>query len=1058
MLQVLTGRFYPDLEDALVDHLREAKALDPLAPIVVLVPSASLFDGIRRLLTVERGLSLLNVHVLSFHQLALRLSEEVRVLAGAAPVRVADDLFFEQLIRHLVRSRLSGLTPLQHIGHSSGTWAALWSTIRDLKDGGVDPAVAMRGLDEGCFDPEDDEWLRALFSLHAAVKDAAAALQLGTADDLAAWLLPYVPTSPFLTSLRHLVYYGFYDLTQVQLSLFETVSATVPTTLFFPLEEGSAYQFARRFFERHIQPKTASSTAVLSRQKTYPAPSLSTHSVIGVEAEVATACRTILDLCETNGYRFQEIGVVARTLDPYRTVLQEMFERYCVPFTTTAGRPLIHEPLCKVFLQLASLPVNDFYRTAMLDVIGSPLYLSSVDATGSVSYRPEQWSAIVSAFRITHGRHEWKRLQRAGRSALTLDEDTDDAESGPSLKIEPDVIALCWKLVSRLLDECAALPERGSIGQLLDAFRDLVMRHFRKPDIDLVEAGDAQATRLQATWTAIERTWSLLQDLDAIPEEIGWAQFIELLAHALERSTVPLNNGISHGVMVLDAMAARGLSFKALFVLGLNEKIFPRYIREDPFLRDRHRRVLDATLGFKIDEKLAAYDEEALLLALLRQAATHRLYLSFQRADEQGRQLAASPYVAESATRPTSPPCPIDSIPRRMTDRIARRPALHRFLPPAELAQWMAMQGHDPAGLMQATARDADLFRHAAEALERMEDDSPALTVFDGQTGPVRSHWSRVLERGIAPTPLQRYASCPFQYFAAEVLRLEPIRLPAAQMPDARDLGTLCHAALRRCYESLLRAGWPENVLPDDRISRYVTCAVADAAADCEHEGVAGHYLLWELAKEHIAALVMAIVADDQAHYSQEPYRPVAFEIEASGSLPFTMPHESAPLKIHGRVDRIDRHRDSGAIRVVDYKYKTGSAIKSADNNLRQSAARGYRLQPPLYACLDLPEYGTARDVEFLFVAPGWSPPITRRFFEACDWSSEFGRTVRRTLTGLMDGIHGGRFFILPDEYCKTCEYRVACRREHQATWWRSHRSAEAKTLRALRSIRVTDE
>ncbi|HJT22071.1 MAG TPA: PD-(D/E)XK nuclease family protein [Nitrospira sp.] len=1057
MLQVFTGRFHPDLEDALVDHLREAKALDPLAPIAVLVPSASLCDQVRRLLAIERGLSLLNVHVLSFHQLALRLSDEMRVSGESTPVRVADALLFEQLVRHLIRTRLSGLTPLQHIGHSSGTWAALWSTIRDLKDGGVDPVAAMRGLDEGCFDRTDEEWLRALFALHAAVKEAAGAFEVGTPDDLAASLLPYVPRSPFLTSLRRMVYYGFYDLTQVQLSLFETVSVTVPTTLFFPLEEGSAYRFARRFFERHIQPK-ATSSSVLSGVKTYPTPSLSISSVIGVEEELASACRTILDLCETNGYRFQEIGVVARTLDPYRTVLREVFDRHCVPFMTTAGRPLIHEPLCKVLLQLASLPANDFYRTAMLDVIGSPLYCSSVASTGSASYRPEQWNAIVSTLHITHGRHEWKRLQRASRSAPRFGEDADEAESGPPLNFEPDVIALCWKLVSQLLEECAALPEQGSIGRLLDAFRNLVARHFRKPDIDLVEAGDPQAARLQSTWDAIERIWSLLLDLDAIPEEMGWAQFVELLAHALERSTVPLHQDASQGVRVLDAMAARGLSFKALFVLGLNEKIFPRYIREDPFLRDRHRRVLDATLGFKIDEKLGGYDEEALLFTLLRQAATHRLYLSYQRADEQGRQLAASAYIAESAARPASPPWPIDSIPRRLTDRVARRPTLPRFLPPAQLAQWMAMQGHDPAGLMEATARDAGLFSHAAEALQWIEDNNAPLTPFDGQTGPLPSHWSRVLQRGIAPTPLQRYASCPFQYFAAEVLRLEPIRLPAAQMPDARVLGMLCHAALRRCYESLLRAGWPEHSVPDDRISRYIGDAVSDAAADCEHKGMAGHYLLWELAKEQIAALVAATVADDQARYRDEPYRPVAFEVEATGTLPFVMPQEPIPVKVHGRVDRIDRHRDSGAIRIVDYKYKTGSAMKAADNKLRQSAARGYRLQPPLYACLDLPQYGTAHEVEFLFVAPGWSPQIAHRIFETGDWSSESNQTICRTLSGLMDGIRGGRFFILPDEYCKTCEYRVACRREHQATWWRSYQSTEVNTLRAIRGIRINDE
>ncbi len=88
------------------------------------------------------------------------------------------------------------------------------------------------------------------------------------------------------------------------------------------------------------------------------------------------------------------------------------------------------------------------------------------------------------------------------------------------------------------------------------------------------------------TWDAIDRIWMTLADLETLNEEMTWAEFVELLMHAFERKTKPLQNSSSQGVMVCDVMTARGLPFKALFVLGLNEKEFPRYIREDVFLRD----------------------------------------------------------------------------------------------------------------------------------------------------------------------------------------------------------------------------------------------------------------------------------------------------------------------------------------------------------------------------------------------------------------------------------------------------------------------------------------
>ena len=89
------------------------------------------------------------------------------------------------------------------------------------------------------------------------------------------------------------------------------------------------------------------------------------------------------------------------------------------------------------------------------------------------------------------------------------------------------------------------------------------------------------------------------------------------------------------------------LSFRALFVLGMNEGVFPRTIREDAFLRDRDREVLERDLGYKVNQKLTAFDEEKLLFTLLVGAARERLYCSFQRADDDGRALAPSWYIGE---------------------------------------------------------------------------------------------------------------------------------------------------------------------------------------------------------------------------------------------------------------------------------------------------------------------------------------------------------------------------------------------------------------------------
>lgn len=1056
MLRVVTGRFHPFLETALVEHLTRVKATDPLAPIAIFVPSKPLADRLRTLLSVERGLSFLNLHIMTFHQVALRLSEEV---SGRCPLpRMVDELFFERLVRHIVRSKLSSQVPLQRIGQSAGTWGALWATIRDLRDADVDPIQALNGLREGYFEEDDREWLGALISLYAAVKEAGRTLEVGTQDDLAETLIPLVTTASFLQSLKQVFYYGFYDLTQVQLTFFGAISRTKDTTLFFPLEDDPAYGFARRFFDRCIQPLVPTNEATIRLGQVsanvieHPI-QLTIRSVIGVNEELAATCRAILDLVETNGYRFDEIGVTARSLDPYRPLLQSIFDGHRIPFCTTASRPLMHEPICKLVLQLASLPLNDFYRGSVLDVVTSPLYETDLFNDLSESYRPDQWKLLVQALHITRGVDEWKHMERASQAALIL-----DGEESPigSLAIAPGVIGRLWEVVSQLMEDCSHLPSRGTIGQMVTACRTLVERRLRRPDLEKSPAESALVVHQSLMWDAIDHIWITLLELEPLTEEMTWAEFVELLTHTFERTRTPLHDGASYGVMVFDVMAARGIPFRALFVLGLNEKVFPRYIREDAFLRDHHRRVLDTTLGFKIDEKLTAYGEETLLFHLLCQAANQRLYLSYQRADETGRMLATSPYLEEARRRFGAHEQPIDVIPRRLTDRVVQRPMITRFLPPPELIQWQAMNGQDPIELVQALRRDAESFQHAAAVLDRIEEEGSALNPFDGMIGAVESHWARLMDRGVAPTPLERYARCPFQYFASDVLRLEPSRSAISEQPDAALVGRLCHAALRRCYEQLVQARWPIQQVSNDLRERTISQSVEQAAAELESQHRTSHYLLWELIKEQIATLIAAAVEADDAERTEHSYQPIAFEVDGEGVIPNLLNGES--LKIRGRIDRLDRDQDSGALRVVDYKYKLGSAMKPEDRNLTQSAVRGYRLQPPFYSCLALSGQSRANHVQFLFLAPEWPRPISRSAFEVKPWASETGNLIQRTIKTVIDGIRAGRFFILPDGYCDSCEFHVICRREHTPTWWRVYRASEPKALKMLRTQKVDDE
>ncbi len=1073
MLRLVTGPFHPTLESALVHDLLALQSQSPQAAVALIVPSDQLRRSLKRLLVVQRGLALLNVHILSFHQLALQLDRERRTRTRDSGMErsldLVTDFFFEHLLHHLGTRNVPQTEALRLSHLPPGAWPALWASLRDLKDATVDSAVALRAIDEGQFPPEDGEKLKGLFTLYAALREGSAALGVGSPDDLASLVTDDVSASPFLRSLTGLWYYGSYDLTQTQLTLLEALSACLPVTVYFPLGEQPAYSFARQFLERSLYPLAGgadersglSSGDDPSESRTANL-SVEVRNTAGGDDELTLVCKQILTLVETNGYHFDEIGVVGRTLAPYQASLRRIFDQHRIPFVSSATLPLLQEPAVKTLLHLARLKGSGLHRPAMLDVMTSPWNRRLTNRTSGIEPRPDLWRVAVLALGITRGEEEWRRLAQVGRlDARATDGDETFTEDLGSLSIDGAQLRLLWSCLSPLIDDVKRLPEQGGYAALTDAFCSLAQEHLTIPlEPSTTVEGTAREEEAREVGEALSVVFAQLRELDRLDVSITWVEWTETFAQLLERTTCAVAPSSHHGVLVLDAMAARGVGFRALFLIGMNEKLFPRFIHEDGFLRDRHRLILSETLGYKIDQKLHGYGEEALLFELLRASARERLYLSYQRADAAGRPLAPSGYLDSVGAVPHPSAAEVTfALPRRWPDRVT----LPLFTPPLltreELTVSSVLQGSDVSLLLEAVGRDALLFSHGREAQGVIETNRPALTAYDGMLADATAHWRRVIERGFSPTALETYARCPFQYFAGQVLNLESVRHKPAMQLTPPAMGQLCHDALRLSYLALIRQGWPNEALSASVIAAEVTHAVTQAFATYAMTHGTGYALTWQLAQESVGRLIEAAMTLDRETALASGFFPAEFEIDARGTWSDGSGGEEILLR--GRWDRVDRHPASGAVRVIDYKYRANDRVEAKDRHLLQAAVRAQRLQPALYALMT-PEEASGRrpgplpeQVDFLYLLPRVVPAVERTSFAASAWQGPSGPMLSRTMQVLLDGVRAGQHFIVPDAHCAHCEFSTACRRAHQPSWWRAYRSSPALRLREVRSQKV---
>ena len=1081
-MQTILGPFHPDLENAFVDRILEYKKANLLCPLLVLAPSDLLRRRLKILLSRERRLALLNVQLLTFYQLSLRLQAEND---GALP-ELRSDLFLEEALRQIIRTRQPGAEAFAGIEGRAGGCAALWQTLRDLRDGLVNPTVALEALAEGHFSQRASERTSQLLILLQTFQRFCRQQKITDQSDLTRTATEQVSSSRFLQQFSQILYYGFYDLTQIQLDFFLAVARHYPTTLFFPLltvqPSHDAWSFAERFYERYVQglntesaQDRASATVLPATARLFDAVEDRAYtafpenwqcqiaSTFGVNDEVGAVAKEILRLVDDSKMPFHAIGVVARSLDSYGQIIKDIFHQHHIPIAGTLEEPLVQLPLTKAVILLLNLPSKDFLRSQVIDLLSSPYFQFHNIGGNPASVRPDLWDLATRELAICKGVAEWRRLRRYSHRNLELRRMSDDDEPRKIRILSTELSALA-DIVDTLMADLLRLPDQASWQEYAAAWKVLLKKYLG------VMPG-AHGTTLSEPSAASETILDILEQLaglDSVENRVALGDFTHTFQHWIERSGVTEDRRHIDGVMVLNATAARGLSFRALFLLGMNEGVFPRTIREDAFLRDRDREVLERDLGYKVSQKLTAFDEEKLLFTLLAGAARERLYCSFQRADESGRALAPSWYIDElkRALDDNGRPCEPLNIPRSITEKASVAPFDHQdLLLPKELAIRLTLEGQDSTALVEASALLPALYKQGRKVAAAIDQSGGRLLPHDGVLANFDSYWKHFSERGLSPTALEIYARCPFQFFARHVLGLAPLDRPEEILgPSPAEFGELGHEILNSFYRALIDGGYFAGAAAKIDVDSALQAVAARAFIDYEENHPVGYPLAWESLKESIIQLLRQVLAQDLGELSQSGFVPASLETDVTAQLPGDWPDPLKGLAIRGRMDRIDRKAE--ALRVIDYKFKFGANPATEDKDLIRAALRGERLQPPFYYLLAqswVEEHGqTSRpgiEANFYFIAPRWSQgPLITRSYGSEGLANRAGAETKQTIAYLADGVRQGRFFINRGEYCGRCDAAPICRKNHPPSLWRAENDPVTELHRALREKAIKDD
>ena len=958
-----------------LDRIHAVRKIDPLSPVWVILPNQPQANAFRRRLAAGGGA--MGVQVGTFYA----VYADLLTCAGQPAPRLLDPVQ-HRLLRAIV-DRLATDGRLRHFAplrDKPGFIRALRDLVQELKQARIEP----QDLTTAVESLEDAPHLHDLAAIYDAYQTWLVGTGWVDAEGQG-WLAAIaLEEQPHLAGdLRLLVVDGFDEFNPTQLAVLKLLAGRAAETLVLLTGDPTQARLAHRRFARAIK----AVTAALNVQPEPLAPRLSANlpsanlqsanlqsaclhpalahleatlfepiparqpadgAVTGIEAqdraqEIRVALRWVKARLVRDGLAPDETAVLARDLTPYRPFLEEVATEFGLPLRVDAGADLVTNPAVAALTALLALPAQDWPRRPLLDAWRSPYFdWTAVDITPADAARLE---AAARAGQVIGGLAQWRealaRLAQtaSGQSEAVADEDVPPANV-PLADEATRLHARFDAFVTRLTPPPAATIRdyvafvEGLVGD--DPAPPYASRPVQEaPDNSLRVAIRAMehATTAGRDEAALRVFKDVLRGLalaeaalaeEASPGPVPYERFYHELLGSVEAATYrPPEPEKAASVLVAPVLRARGLSFRAVALLGMAEGEFPHPERDDPFLRDSDRETL-RRLGLHLESRLRG--DEATIFYQAVTLAREKLLLTRPYLADDGQRWEASPYWQEvlrrvdvpvQTARPQDPLPPGDaaSMPE-LVAAAATHPAAATALRDAGPGMARAWQrAGDGAAVLCARQSDAPATSHEGN----LETLAPRLT---RHYGPAHV-WSA--------SRLEAYATCPLHFLFLHDLALEP-RTPPQEGFDVLTLGSMYHEVLEKIYRRS----------PVDPLAVLETTAqeVFDAAP--ERFGFRPT-ALWEQQKAELTRVLGDTVA--ALIEASQGLEPLAQEqpFGMRGHPPLVVRADDGDeLRLRGFIDRLDRDA-KGHVRVVDYK--AGSTPISA-----KEVTEGQRVQLPLYA------------------------------------------------------------------------------------------------------------
>lgn len=949
-LRFIYGRAGSGKSNYCLHSIKKRIEEDVKRPLILLVPEQFSFQAEKNLVEALEERTNFKVQVLSFKRMAYKVFNEV----GGITAKHMNESGKSMLLYNIIEDNKNSLKVFKKAAKRQGFITTVSDIITEFKRYNITPETILNNLDN----IEEDnlkykmEDLSLIFSqfekrLHKNYIDSEDDLTIlkdkldesKQFDNAEIWIDEFSSFSPqeysvleklLLKSYRinitmctdYLNEGGFVDTTDVfspikntenkLLEIMEDNNIKLDKPIALKCEPCA--RFKNSIELQHLEKNMFSFPYIEYKNKTKDICMLTT---LNQYTEIENTAKDIIRLCRDKGCRFKDIAIITGDLEGYENIIRSVLKQYNIPFFIDKKIEINSNPIIVLILSALEVlsknwtyeSVFRYLKTGLLDIKNEEIDIleNYVLANGIKGYG---WTNDKPWESKSFSNYELK--EEAEKELLNKINNIRYEAMGPIVSLNENL-----KNKTTAKEYCEELYEFLCNINLPDRINNIIENFKLQGQVE-------KASEYNQIWNIV------IEVLDQILEVIGnekvsLKEFFKILETGFKEYEIGIIPPTLDQVIVGSITRLRSHNINTLYIVGVNDGIFPSPLKEEGILSDDDRELLESK-GLEIakDTKSIAFEEQFLVYSTLTTASKY-LRLSYPIADGEGKTLRSS-IIISRIKKIFSNICEENDIVRFNNEEeelknISSAKPTFNYLISNLRKDVEEVKIHNIWGDTYKWYLENEFWIGKLNRLIKGFDYTNQSKYIE--TKKIRNLYGKPLKMSVSR--VEKFCQCPFAYFVQYGLKAKDRKIFNLNYPD---LGIFMHSILEKFSGELEKEGLDWSTMDvnwaEEEIDKLINEELDNKSLEILNSSKRYEYVTNSVKK--ILKRSVWLIGE---HIKRGNFKPSFYELsfDVDGDYPpIAMElHSGEIVNLIGRVDRVDLLQKDGVtyLKIIDYKSGT---------------------------------------------------------------------------------------------------------------------------------------